>query len=50
MAEIEMIFGGFPVVNMYVTRPPEVRPLNAVEKRRRRTAEAHPQTVGKEVS
>ena len=50
MAEIEMAFGGLPVVNVYVTRPPEARPLNAVEKRRRRPAEAQPQTVGKEVS
>jgi wyosine [tRNA(Phe)-imidazoG37] synthetase (radical SAM superfamily) len=50
MAAIELAFAGLPVVNVYSAQPPEVRPLDSAEMRRRRPAEGHPRTVRKEVS
>jgi wyosine [tRNA(Phe)-imidazoG37] synthetase (radical SAM superfamily) len=50
MSEIKMAFGELPVIAVYAARPPQVKPLNAAEMERRRPAEGHPKTVGREVS
>lgn len=50
MAEIERVFAGLPVVNVYEAHPPTVRALDRAEMRRRRPAEGHPRAVGMEVS
>ena len=50
MAEIEKVFAGLPVVNVYSARIPEVDVLDMAEMRRRRPAEGHPAIVGREVA
>jgi wyosine [tRNA(Phe)-imidazoG37] synthetase (radical SAM superfamily) len=50
MSEIETAFRDLPAIGVYGAHPPEVKPLNAAEMARRRPAEGHPVTVGREVS
>ena len=50
MAEIERVFSGLPVVNVYHARPPRVRAMDMPEMRRRRPAEGHPGAVEREVN
>lgn len=50
MAEVEAVFAGLPVVNVYAAHPPRTRPLDRAQMRRRRPAEGRPQKAGKGVS
>jgi hypothetical protein len=50
MAEIERVFFGLPVVNVYHAQPPRVRAMDLPDMRRRRPVEGHPHAVEMEVS
>jgi wyosine [tRNA(Phe)-imidazoG37] synthetase (radical SAM superfamily) len=50
MAEIEDAFAGLRAVSVYAAQPPDVKPLDAAEMRRRRPVEGHPLTAPDEIA
>ncbi len=48
MAQIEEVFAGLPVLNVFGAKPPQVSVLDEAEMRRRRPVEGHPQALGEE--